>query len=63
MAGMATKHVGCVRILDSSTWGRLQRKLINAWRADCPSLMNLQKGWLVEKGTVIWEHIYMGYGK
>lgn len=34
-----------------------------AWRADCPSLMNLQKGWLVEKRTVIWEHIYMGYGK
>lgn len=25
---------------ESPTWGRLQRKLINAWRADCPSLMS-----------------------
>lgn len=48
---------------ESPTWGRLQRKLINARRADCPSLMNLEKEWLVEKETVICEHIYMGCGK
>lgn len=28
VAGMAPEHVGCVRMLGPSTWGRLQRKLL-----------------------------------
>lgn len=31
VAGMATEHVGCTRILGPASWGKLQRKLINAW--------------------------------
>lgn len=43
--------------------GKAAKEAADAWGADFSSLKNLGKGWLVEKGTVIWEHIYTGYGK